>query len=257
MVQKPIPFYPWICRNRGSELFQWEVLDDFPGQARIQPVVVAQNSAEEMRLYLVSGSSFPEQADEALISTDGLEYSPKTGRWRPIAEILMEGHAPFSLHGADGIPLGMNHILFVGGVNRATFKKAWENERLGNMAIQSRDTAGINVYTRWKKSYLSHEPEWYKFNKEVLIYHTITNTWSVGADYPYPAPAGAKLTPWKEGWMIISGEIMPGIRSPKVYHGELKPEPAFGLSELDPADQLPGRNAGPGLFLYEEGKGHR
>lgn len=215
--------------KQGSEDFHWEVLDDFPGQSRIQPVVVAQNSAEEMRLYLVSGSSYPKQADEALISTDGLEYSPKTGRWRPIAEILVEGHAPFSLHGADGIPLGMNHILFVGGVHRATFKKAWEKERLGNMAIQGKDTAGINAFTRWKRTYLSHEPGWYKFNKEVLIYHTITNTWTVGADYPYPAPAGAKLTPWMDGWMIISGEIMPGIRSPKVYHGELKPEPAFGL----------------------------
>ena len=213
---------------RGTELFQWEILEDFPGPARLQPVVVAQNSAEEKRLYLVSGSSYPDHQEEPSITIDGLEYSPKTGKWRSIAEIIPEGHAPFSLHGADGIPLGMNHILFLGGVHPTTFHEAWKNERLGKLALERKDTAAIRAFNLWKRAYLSHEPAWYKFNKEVLIYHTITDSWTIGDRYPYPAPAGTKITPWKDGWMVISGEIMPGVRSPKVYQGELKPEPAFG-----------------------------
>jgi len=214
--------------KRGTELFQWKVLEDFPGPARLQPVVLAQNSAEEKRLYLVSGSSYPDEQEEPGITTDGLEYSPLTGKWRSIAEIIPEGHTPFSLHGAGGISLGMNHILFLGGVNRNTFKEAWLNERLGKLALERKDTVALNEFTRWKKAYLSHDPRWYNFNTEVLIYHTITDSWTIGDHYPYPAPAGAKIVPWQEGWMIISGEIMPGIRSPKVYHGELKPEPVFG-----------------------------
>jgi SSS family transporter len=122
----------------------------------------------------------------------------------------------------------MNHILFLGGVNRSIFHEAWKNERRGKLALESEDTVSISEFIQWKKAYLSHKPGWYKFNKEVLIYHTITDSWTAGDHYPYPAPAGAKLVPWKDGWVIISGEIMPGVRSPKVYHGELRPEPVFG-----------------------------
>lgn len=214
--------------KQGSGKFQWEVLEDFPGQARIQPVVVAQNSAEEKRLYLISGSSYPEQKSDPLISTDGLQYSPKTATWEPVAEIRPDGCEAFSLHGADGIPLGMNHLLVIGGVNRSIFQEAWKQERLGQLASDRRDTAALSRYDRWKYNYLSQEPDWYQFNKEVLVYHTITDSWAVGDVYPFLAPAGAKMVPWKGGWMIISGEIMPGVRSPKVYRGELKPEPVFG-----------------------------
>ncbi len=80
-----------------------------------------------------------------------------------------------------------------------------------------------------KAGYLSHEPDWYQFNKQVLVYHTLTDSWTLGDEYPFQAPAGAVATTWKDGWLIINGEIMPGIRSPKVYYGQLNAEPRFGL----------------------------
>jgi cyclically-permuted mutarotase family protein len=215
--------------KRGSQDFKWVVLEDFPGQARIQPVVVAQNSAEEKRLYVISGSSYPEEEEDPLVSADGMQYSPRTRTWKPVSEIRPAGTDAFSLHGADGIPLGMNHILFIGGVHKSTFHQAWKQERMGTIALESGDTAAINRFTEWKYNYLSQEPDWYQFNREVLVYHTITDSWTVGDEYPFPAPAGARLVPWKEGWLIISGEIMPGVRSPAVYQGELRPEPVFGF----------------------------
>jgi cyclically-permuted mutarotase family protein len=215
--------------KQGSEQFKWKILEEFPGQARIQAVVVAQNSAEEKRLYLISGSSYPEHEEDPLISADGLQYSPRTGKWSPVAEINPTGMDTFSLHGADGIPLGMNHILFIGGVNRSTFHKAWKKERMGKLAMEEGDTTALKVFAAWKYGYLSHKPAWYQFNREVLVYHTITDSWTVGDTYPFPAPAGAKMIPWDGGTLIISGETMPGVRSPGVYHGELRPEPVFGI----------------------------
>ena len=62
--------------EQGTEHFDWEVLEEFPGQARIQPVVVAQNSAEEKRLYLVSGKVVSLQPDSkvehVLVSCSGM-----------------------------------------------------------------------------------------------------------------------------------------------------------------------------------------
>ena len=214
--------------KRGTDEFQWNVLDDFPGVARLQPVVVTQNAAEEKHLYLFSGSSFPDNQAEPSITTDGLEYNPKLNEWTKIGEIAPIGYQPFSLHGASGLPLGMNHVLFVGGVNYDKFYDAWKQERIGKLAIEIGDTAAVHQFKTWEKEYLSHEPVWYKFNKEVLVYHTLTNSWTVGDEYPFVAPAGAKMVAWKDGWLVINGETMPGVRSAKVYYGELKANPKFG-----------------------------
>ncbi|MCD6366914.1 MAG: cyclically-permuted mutarotase family protein, partial [Bacteroidales bacterium] len=215
--------------KKGTNGFQWKVLDDFPGSARLQPVVVSQNAAEEKHLYVFSGSGFTEKQNTPNVTTNGIEFNPKTGAWSEIAEISPDGKRVFSLHGACGFPLGMNHIMFVGGVNRDIFYNALQKEREGKLAVESGDTAAIRQFKSWKKEYLSHEPAWYKFNKEVLIYHTLTNSWTVGDEYPFPAPAGAKVVAWKGGWLVINGEIMPGIRSAKVYYGELKANTKFGL----------------------------
>jgi len=215
-------------REKGTARFQWEVLEEFPGPARLQPVVVAQNAAEETRIYLFSGSSFPEDQEEPSICTDGLEYSPANKQWKKTAPIAPAGQQPISLHGAGGLAIGMNHILCIGGVNKKLFEEAWKNERLAHLALELGDSARTAHLERWKTGYLSHEPGWYQFNKQVMVYHTLTDSWTVGTEYPYPAPAGAIVVPWENGWAVISGEIMPGVRSPKVYHGQLRAEPKFG-----------------------------
>ncbi len=214
--------------KKGTEAFNWEVLDNFPGPARLQPVVIAQNAAEETCLYLVSGSSYPESQNDPYITSDGLEFNPRTGKWKPIAEITPNGLPPFSLHGAGGIPTGSNHILFIGGVNLEIFKEAWIKEREGQIAMNKGDSIAIKHFKTWKKEYLTHEPSWYQFNNKILAYHTITNTWTVAGNYPFPAPAGAPVIKWGDGWLVINGEVMPGVRSPKVYFGKIKADPVFG-----------------------------
>jgi cyclically-permuted mutarotase family protein len=103
--------------KKGTDEFEWKVLNDFPGPARLQPVVVAQNAAEAKHLFVFSGSSYPENQEKPNVTTDGLEFNPKTEEWTQISEIAPKGYRPFSLHGACGVPNGINHLLFVGGVN--------------------------------------------------------------------------------------------------------------------------------------------
>ena len=203
--------------KKGTKDFKWKELKPFPGPARLQPVVVAQNAAEEKHLYLISGSSFADDKSEPDVTTDGLEFNPKTGKWVKVPEIMPDGLKPFSLHGADAIPLGMNSILFIGGVNRDIFCDEWKKERELKDAKKRGDTATVNRLVKWEKEYLSHDPGWYRFNDQILIYNTITKSWAVGDKYPFPPPAGAKIVPWDDGWLVISGETMPGVRSAKVY----------------------------------------
>ncbi len=41
--------------KRGTDNFLWLELKEFPGPARIQPIAVGQNAAEETHFYLFSG----------------------------------------------------------------------------------------------------------------------------------------------------------------------------------------------------------
>lgn len=215
--------------KKNTDDFLWEELPDFPGPARLQPVGVGQNAAEEAHLYLISGSSFPSNENEPSITTDVLDFNPKTKLWTKQSEIIPDGKKAYSLHGGSGIASGVHHSLFVGGVNQQIFKEAWEKERKLQLAIERGDTSEIKRIKNEIKNYFIQAPEFYKFNQDVLAYHTITDTWTVIGEYPFPAPAGAPVVKWKDGFVVINGEIKPGVRSPKVYLGQMSTSPEFGL----------------------------
>lgn len=165
----------------GNHDFEWEILEDFPGPPRLQAIAVGQNAAEEQHFYLFSGSSYPEDVEDPLMLTDGLEYNPKTGTWTKLPDIPPNGQQALSLHGGSGIAMGTQHILFTGGVNR-----------------------------------------------EVLAYHTITQTWIKVQDNPFPSPAGAPMVRWDDGFVVVNGEIKPGVNSPEIYYGKILYTPKFG-----------------------------
>jgi cyclically-permuted mutarotase family protein len=185
------PANSFLCldlANRGKDTFEWVVLEDFPGPARLQAIAVGQNAAEEKHFYLFSGSSYSQDGRGPHVLTDGLEYTPKTGTWTRIPDIKPGGKDALSLRGGSGLAVGVQHILFTGGV----------------------------------------EPGGYKFNRQVVAYHTITRTWTSIQDHQYPGPAGAPMVEWDNGFAVVGGEIKPGIRSPEVYFGQTRYSPKFG-----------------------------
>lgn len=206
----------------------WIELQPMPGSPRIQPIMIAQNAAEEKRLYLFSGSSYSEDGEPQIMS-DGLSYNPLTTTWSEIATVQPEGYDAFSLHGASAIATGTHHIMFVGGVNKNIFHAAWVMERDLALAKEENNTEELVRLEQQRLDYLKMPSADYNFNKEVLVYHTITDTWFVLSEYPFPAPAGAAMVKVDDGWYIINGEIKPGIRSPKVYFGKPVLEPNFGI----------------------------
>ena len=214
--------------KKNTPDFQWEVLPDFPGPARLQAVGIGQNAAEESHFYFISGSSFPENKSTPFITTNGLEFNPKTNTWSSIADIQPKNEIPFSLHGAGGIAMGVHHMIFIGGINKEIFRNAWIRERKVQHALAQHDSILISSLNNEIHVYLTQPPETYKFNSDILAYHTITDTWSIIGKYPFPAPAGAPMIKWKDGIVVINGEIKPGVRSPKVYFGKLLSSQSFG-----------------------------
>jgi SSS family solute:Na+ symporter len=217
-----------LKRKRSDSQFRWEILDDFPGPPRLQAIAVGQNAAEEEHFYLFSGSSYPENQEDPNILTDGLEYDPGTKEWTKLPEIMPDGEDPLSLHGGSGIAIGTQHIIFTGGVNREIFFNAWKRERSIQHALDQGDTALHSSLLQEKYDYFTMEPEEFKFNRKVLAYHTITKEWIKVDDYPYPGSAGAPMVAWKDGFVVVNGEIKAGVRSPEVYFGKSDYSPKFG-----------------------------
>ena len=210
-----------------SEGKAWTAVATLPDECRLQPCVAVQNTASGYALFVFGGYQPKSENAEAKVHTDGV--------YIPIAE-LKKGNATQALwrrtsvaeawteHTIDGerskqiqaivgstcSPLGYSHVLFFGGVDHDIFLSA--------------------ISGKQDSMYLRHTPEWYKFRKDVLTYHTITDSWGVLPGDSLLARAGACLTPEAngKGWSYSGGELKPGVRSADVTHVEVSNDKSFG-----------------------------
>ncbi|MFI3281375.1 MAG: cyclically-permuted mutarotase family protein [Rikenellaceae bacterium] len=205
---------------------QWEVLPDFPGEGRAKPALVAQNGAESVNLYLFGGSDFPVDNQMPSVVTTAYKYNTSSMKWSAISDCTPVKGELQSLHDADALAVGKSHILFFGGVNYEIFLDAVMRE----YELKYTDSQEVkDAFAQWQQEYFAHDEAWYKFSRDVVVYNTLTDTWSIGDEYPYRGVAGAKVIPYGQGWAVINGEVKPGVRTNEVYYGYLNTQPPFGL----------------------------
>ena len=175
---------------------EWMKLCELPDSGRLQPCMAVQNAPEGKALYIFGGYNKD-------VYTYGLKLNLKSLEWSKTS--LLEGT---SIVGSCSSTCGYSHILFFGGVNYDIFQSAIQGKQ--------------------DENYLRHEPSWYKFRKDVLAYHTITDSWMTIPGDSLLARAGAALTPFDGGWYYSGGETMPGIRSNQISRIETKRDTSFG-----------------------------
>lgn len=205
----------------------WTTAATIPDECRLQPCVAIQNTAKGYSLFIFGGYQPKSVDQEAIVHTDGLYMSIaelKRGNVTPEEWKRTSPAQAWTYNSCDGkrcqhlqavvgstcTPIGYSHILFFGGVDHDIFKSAIEGKQ---------DTL-----------YLRHEPEWYKFREEVLIYHTITDSWGLLPGNSLLARAGACLTPTGDGnsWIYSGGELKPGVRCCDVTNIDVTYERNFG-----------------------------
>ena len=183
---------------------RWEALPDFPGKPRLQPVAAVQNGTERAMFYLLGGYS----AEGT--NGNGVCYDPLYNKWSETSEIIVAGE-PVALVGAAAVNSGTSFIVCVGGVNKSIFDQA-----LGGP----------------QPDYMTHEPAWYKFRTTLLIYNTITDTWSELEGDSCLARAGAAVVDYAVGgkhrWLVINGESKPGVRSADAASVSVDYDASFG-----------------------------
>ncbi|MBM4041840.1 MAG: sodium/solute symporter [Planctomycetes bacterium] len=179
---------------------KWQELEAWPGPGRILPVVAAQSDGYEKLVYVISGAElFPGPDGKAArrYLTDGWAYSPKAKTWRRILDV------PQAVVAAPAIEWGQSHILVFGGddgVNAARIQELKDNHP--------------------------------GFSRDILGYHTITDTWTKMGEMPLGQVTTAAVR-WQGGIVIPSGEIRPGTRTPKVFFAKPAEEAKTRFGALD------------------------
>ncbi len=165
--------------NLSQENPQWEALPSWPGPPRMLAVAAVQDRA----FYLCSGAELSADAAGKPVRrylTDCYCYRPQQG-WKRVADLPRPAVAAPSPAPA----LGQASFLVLGG-----------------------DDGSLVDF-----SPLADHPG---FPKTALAYHTITDTWKTLEDLPLSHVTTATI-PWRGQWVVPSGEIRPGVRSPDVW----------------------------------------
>lgn len=216
------PARTFLCLDLAALERGWERLPDFPGCARVQPVLVAQQSPEGTKIYLAGGFQPIDGEEAPIIPTDVLAFDPATNRWAEETSLprFADG-ACRTLTGGCGVAFKDSALLFMGGVNYDCFLTAIDRPRQLAQAKAAGDAARIDSLQAEAKAYLHHPVEWYRFNTALLQYNTYTKEWTDLGSYEPFARAGAGAVSVDGQLIIVNGELKPGIRTPQVNRARL------------------------------------
>ncbi|MHC4176132.1 MAG: sodium:solute symporter family protein [Planctomycetota bacterium] len=185
-------FWSLDLSKKGKKL-KWEVLQPWP---RGRPRMLAVAAVQQDRFFLVGGvtlDSDREGDDKRVFLGDCYCYDPKGKEWTRIADLPRFAAAAPS----PAMPLGQASFAVIGGD---------DGDDAFRVAELKDDHPG--------------------FPPEVLVYHTITNTWTVRGAFPKDAaretwpPVTTNTAVWRGRYVVPSGEARPGVRTPKVFWAE-------------------------------------
>lgn len=183
----------------------WTTLPPWPGDPRGVAVGVAQDG----RFHLISGRS---QDSEGAwrFHRDAYAYDPRRGRWERIADL------PWCVTAGLAFPVGRHEVLVVGGdkdIDRWNLIET--HSALRNAAPEG--SAEWNAHNDVVTWLFDHHTG---FNTELLSYDTRRNSWRMVGHFPGSPPATAPAVLWGDQLVVVSGEVGPGIRTPRVWAAE-------------------------------------
>jgi N-acetylneuraminic acid mutarotase len=166
-----------FCIDLGAANSAWRQVDPWPGSARMLAVAAAFDGS----FWLVGGVDVTAGADvkpARRYLKDGFRFHPQTG-WRRIADL------PYALAAAP--------------------------------SPAPTDRSGFRILGGDAGSQLLVPPEQNRgFNRTILRYDVRADRWAKAGELPV-AHVTTPCVFWNNSWVIPSGEVRPGVRSPHVW----------------------------------------
>lgn len=183
----------------------WATLPRWPGDPR----TVAVGTAQDGRFFLLSGRS--QQADRSwTFHRDAYAYSPRRRRWDRIADL------PWCVTAGLAHPVGRTGLAVVGGDKDIDRWNLIEH----HVALRAAAPPGSAEWQRQNDIVTWIYDHHTGFNGELLRYDTSRDRWTVDGWFPGPPPATTPAVNWNGDLVVASGEVGPGIRTPRVWQAE-------------------------------------
>jgi N-acetylneuraminate epimerase len=132
------------------------------------------------------------------------------------AAVISDGVHTTNFSAGTAVAVGTHSILILGGDNGVTFHKI---ETYLSQIAQS-DSPAEKERLITEKNVLNTQHQ--GFYKGMLLYNTVTNTWTKIRDLPFLAPVTTTAVLWGDDIILSNGEIKPGIRTPNIMIGKIK-----------------------------------
>lgn len=165
----------------------WQHVGDIPGPKRAFHLTVAQHNGFDDCIYVISGRGAEDGTIRFL--KDVWEFNTRTQTFRQRAAV------PRCVMAAAAIDVGQSHIWVTGGDDGSLFDQT---------DLLKDDHPG--------------------FIREMLAYHTITDTWSTVGSTPSNQVTTTAVW-WNDSIVIASGEVRPRVRTPAIW--SVTPKPAI------------------------------
>lgn len=210
-------FYRMSLREKTN----WEKLADFPGEPRAVHAMAVQETSNSRNIFLIGGRN-QAKGEISRPLTQYLSYDLYKKEWIEKGELTINGE-PKVLMGAVAETMGSIHILLYGGSDEVLFTQLQTLEQTIN--TESNDSLVSRTIAQ-RDQILNNHPG---FSSEILAFNTITEQWFVLDSVSVKLPV-TTLGFKKDGdFLIVSGEISPGIRTPDVYSFTVdEPSHTFG-----------------------------
>lgn len=199
----------------------WEKLADFPGEPRAVHSMAVQETSNSRNIFLIGGRN-QSKGQLAKPLTRYLSYDLNKREWIDKGDLIVHGEPKVRM-GAVAETMGSMHILLYGGSDEVLFNKLQSLE----LAIAKEDNGeSRNGLISERDQILYDHPG---FSKEIWAFNSITEKWFVFDSVSVNLPVTTLGFKKGKDFLIVSGEISPGIRTPGVYSFTVEePAPAFG-----------------------------
>ena len=189
----------------------WVNLSDLP-MALANSAVVVQNGQKGPNIYVIGGRSKDPSGISKLNNTL-LIYNLKSKSWTNGAPIA-DGSNLVNFSAGTATAISDHFLLISGGDNGITFNKI--ETYLSRIAQAKTPEEKEALIAKKNDLVINHQG----FDRRLLLYDTLANTWLKIGELPFPAHVTSTATKWGENIILSSGETKPGIRTPQIMLGK-------------------------------------
>lgn len=203
----------FLSLDLNSSNPEWKTLPKLP-IALANSVVITQKDKYGTNIYVIGGRTKTPSGISDLHNTTFV-FNIKKQIWESRANIS-DGEKTTNFSAGAAVAVGKHSILIVGGDNGTIFHKI--ETYLAQIAQTDSPEEKAKLATEKNLLNTNHNG----FYKGMLLYDTVTDSWSKIGELPFLAHVTTTATIWKEKIVLSNGEIKPGIRTPDVMLGTIK-----------------------------------